>query len=158
MGIPYYAYPIAAHHYEEAVKDPCRFHGSDPLMDAWGPKKDQPEMLHLDKSWNELQVLFGTGSGVTDRPALKLVGGRVTEVEMGWIPYERAVSPSEVKQIAADLALIRESDIRRLLPKLNRWNDEPEQKFEYVAQFLAQAKAFTTKLASEGRGLVYMIG
>jgi hypothetical protein len=158
MGIRYYAYPIDADQYEEAVKDPCRFHGSDPLMDAWGPTDEQPEMLYLDKCWHELQVLFSTGSGVADRPALSLVEGQVTHVEMGWIPFERALSPAEVAEIASDLETIGEADIRRLLPQLNRWNETPEQVYSYVANFLANAQEFTTRLAADGRGLVYMIG
>jgi hypothetical protein len=32
MGIRYYAYPIAADQYEDALKDPCLFHGADPLQ------------------------------------------------------------------------------------------------------------------------------
>ena len=33
-----------------------------------------------------------------------------------------------------------------------------DQEFEYVAQYLAAAQAFTAGLARDGRGLVYMIG
>jgi hypothetical protein len=158
MGIRYYAYPITADQYEAAVENPCRFHGSDPLMDAWGPEDEQPEMLYLDKCWYELQVLLGPASGVVDRPALQLVDGQVTNVDLGWIPYERALSPEQVREVAADLATVGESDIRGLLTELNRWNDSPEHSFSYVAQYLAAAQNFTAQLARDGRGLVYMIG
>jgi hypothetical protein len=158
MGIRYYAYPITAEQYPLAVENPCRFHGADPLMDAWAPVDERPEMLYLDKCWHELQVLLGPESGVTDRPSLQLVEGRITDVGMGWIPYERALSPVQVQAVAADLATIGDSDIRRLLPALNRWNDSPEQEYRYVAEYLAAAQEFTTALARNRRGLVYMIG
>lgn len=158
MGIRYYAYPITAEQYDDAAKSPCRFHGSDPLMDAWGPKEEQPEMLYLDKCWHELQVLFSTEPGVPDRAALRLVEGQVTHVEMGWIPHERALSPAEVAAIASDLATIGEADIRRSLPQLNRWHETPEQVYSYVAHFLTAAQEFTARLAADGRGLVYLIG
>ena len=158
MGIRYYAYPITAEQYPLAVQNPCRFHGSDPLMDAWGPADEQPEMLYLDKCWRELQALLGPQSGVADRPALRLVEGHVTDVGMGWIPYERALSPAQVQAVAADLATIGESDIRRLLSAPSRREDSPDQEFEYVAQYLAAAQEFTAGLARNGRGLVYMIG
>jgi hypothetical protein len=158
MGIRYYAYPITAEQYALAVENPCLFHGSDPLMDAWGPVDEQPEMLYLDKCWRELQVLLGPESGVAHRPALQLVDGQVTDVEMGWIPYERALSPAQVQAVAADLATVGEPDIRRLLPALNRWNDAADQEFSYVAEYLAAAQEFTAALTKDGRGLVYMIG
>jgi hypothetical protein len=158
MGIRYYAYPIDADQYEDAVKDPCRFHGSDPLMDAWGSEDEQPEMLYLDKCWYQLQILFSTEPVVPDRPALRLVEGQVTDTEMGWIPHERALSAAEVAEIAADLATIGEADIRRLLPQLNRWDETPEQIVGYVTKFLADSQEFTSRLAAGGRGLVYMIG
>ena len=158
MGIRYYAYPITAEQYPSAVENPCLFHGSDPLMDAWGPVEEQPEMLYLDKCWHELQVLLGPQSGVADRPALQLVEGRVTDVGMGWIAYECALSPAQVQAVAADLATVGESDIRRLLPALNRWNDSVDKQFEYIAHYLGAAQEFTAVLAKDGRGLVYLIG
>jgi hypothetical protein len=158
MGIRYYAYPITAEQYPLAVENPCRFHGADPLMDAWGPVDEQPEMLYLDKCWYELQMLLGPQSGIADRPALQLVEGRVTEVGMGWIPYERALSPAQVHAVAADLATVGEPDIRRLLPTLNRWKDSANREFSYVAEYLAAAQEFTAALAKDGRGLVYRIG
>ena len=158
MGIRYYAYPMTAEQYPLAVENPCRFHGADPLMDAWAPGDDQPEMLYLDKCWHELQVLLGPESGVTDRPALQLVEGLVADVGIGWIPYERALSPVQVQAVAADLPTIGESDIRRSLPALIHWNDAPEQEYRYVAQYLAAAQEFTATLARNHRGLVYMIG
>lgn len=157
MGIRYYAYPINAEDYLQALDNPCLFHGADPLSDAWGLRDEQPEMLYLDKCWRELQVLFRPSEGEPVRPAAQLVEGQVTDTDMGWIPYERALSPTEVSAIAADLATFGESDIRRAFPHLTR-RDSEDQKFKYVAQYLADAKEFTACLASRGRGLVYLIG
>ena len=157
MGIRYYAYPITAEQYPQAVENPWRFRGSDPLMDAWGPVDEQPEMLYLDKCWRELQVLLGPESGVTGRPALQLVEGQVTHVGVGWIPYERALSPAQVQAVAADLATVGESDIRRLSSAFVH-RDDPEQEFDYVAEYLAAAQEFTAVLAKDRRGLVYLIG
>ncbi|HEU4807139.1 MAG TPA: hypothetical protein VFT01_02670, partial [Homoserinimonas sp.] len=75
MGIRYYAYPITEDQYPLAVENPCRFHGSDPLMDAWGPADKKPDMLYLDKCWQQLQTLLGPGSGISDRPAFQPVEG-----------------------------------------------------------------------------------
>lgn len=158
MGIRYYAYPITAAEYPHAVENPCRFHGRDPLADAWGLKDEQPEMLYLDKCWQQLQTLLGPNSGAPARPAFQLVEGQVTHVDMGWIPHERALSPEDVQLVAADLATVDESDIRRMLPSMNWWNDSEEQIYEYVAHHLAAAQEFTAKLANGGHGLVYLIG
>jgi hypothetical protein len=77
---------------------------------------------------------------------------------MGWIPHEQALSPVEVQAVAADLATVGESEIRRMLPSMNWWNDTEDEIYEYVARHLAAAQAFTAKLAHDGRGLVYLIG
>lgn len=158
MGIRYYAYPITAEQYPLALTKPCAFHGSDPLTDAWGPQEMKPEMLYLDKCWNELQHLLASPSGQPDRPALQLVDGRVTFTPRGWIPYERALSPSQVEAVAADLKTVNEADIRRMVSEFPSWYVSSEQTYQYVAQYLAEAKQFTTRLARGGWGLVYLIG
>ena len=115
-------------------------------------------MLYLDKCWNELQILLGPESGLADRPALQLVAGQVTHTETGWIPFERALNPVQVRAIAVDLATFEEADIRRILPRLRRRDESSEEEYEYVAQYLSDAQEFTARLASDGRGLVYLIG
>lgn len=158
MGIRYYAYPINAEDYPSAREDPGPFHGFDPLADAWGSRQNQPEMLYLDKCWSELQLLLGSPEGHATRPAARLVEGQVTHTAMGWIPYKQALSPAEVKSIADDLATIGEFDIRRKLPTNNRPHGSEDDEYRYVAQYLDEATKFTARLASEGRGLVYLIG
>ncbi|MBC7441029.1 MAG: DUF1877 family protein [Ramlibacter sp.] len=158
MGIRYYAYPITADEYPLALKNPCLFHRSDPLTDAWGALETRPEMLYLDKCWSDLQHLLGSAPDQPDRPALQLVGGRVTFTSTGWIPYERALGPAQVKAIAADLGTVVEADIRRMVSEFPPLYGSAEQTYEYVAQYLADAKHFTARLATGGWGLVYLIG
>ena len=157
MGIRYYAYPISAEDYETARADPCPFHGRDPFADAWGPRDDRPEMLYLDKCWNELQAMFGPAPGVSARPTYALVEGQVTHVDMGWIPFERALSPGEVRTIASDIATVGDDEIRSLMARSISHPDD-EQEFSYIQHFLGEAQRFVTDLANDGRGLVYMIG
>ena len=166
MGIRYYAYPITADEYLLALERPRAFIGDDPLMDAWGPILEQPEMLYLDKCWSDLQLLLGPLDGQPERPAFQLVDGQVTHIETGWIPFERVLSPAQVQEVAADLATVTDTDVRRiaaLYPRSNAaaWTsdlDDVEIEREYIAHHLAAAQSFTARLASDGRGLVYLIG
>ncbi|TFD74493.1 DUF1877 family protein [Cryobacterium fucosi] len=158
MGIRYYAYPIAATDYLRALADPCQFLGTDPLMDAWGPTTIRPEMLYLDKCWREFQGMLGPAPGVPARAAFQLVEGQVTQVEMGWIAFERALSPAQVKAIAADLATVDDTDIRSLLASYPDRADSSEMEHRYIGHYLAAAQEFSSRLASDGRGLVYLIG
>lgn len=103
-------------------------------------------------------MLLRSPAGQASRPAARLVEGQVTHTDMGWIPFEQALSPAHVKAIAKDLATVGESDIRRALPTFNRPQISEDDEFEYVAQYLAEATKSTARLASEGRGLVYLIG
>jgi len=157
MGIRYYAYPIAADDYLRALEDPWPFHGSDPLMDAWGTDATRPEMLYLDKCWRELQGLLGASRGEPFRAAFQLVKGQVTHVEDGWIPFEHALSPAQVQSVAEDLATVTDEDITRLVGSCSACED-PDSEHQYVAQFLAAAQEFTARLAADGRSLVYLIG
>jgi len=158
MGIRYYAYPIAAADYPRAVADPCPFHGSDPLADAWELERAKPEMLYLDKCWHELQALLGPAPGEPAREAFQLVEGQVTYVDQGWIAFERALSPAQVQAIAADMATVGETDVRNLLADYRGSGDSWESERRYIEQYLADAQEFTSRLASDGRGLVYLIG
>jgi hypothetical protein len=158
MGIRYYAYPITADEYPRALENPCPFHSSDPLMDAWGSVDAMPEMLYLDKCWREFQALLGPLPGTPPRPALLLVEGQVTNTNTGWIPFERALSPDQVKAIAVDLATVGEQHIRDLLFDTDDTLLSRPEEYEYIAHYLADAKEFTARLAEQDRGLVYLIG
>jgi len=96
--------------------------------------------------------------GTPPRPAFLLVEGQVTNTDTGWIPFERALSPDQVKAIAADLATVGEQDIHDLLfDSDNALLSRPEE-YEYLMYYLADAKESTARLAADGRGLVYLIG
>lgn len=157
MGIRYYAYPIVAADVDAARACPYRFLGRDPLMDAWGPIDERPNMLYLDKCWWELQKLLEGPADLPARPAAALVAGRVIETTEGWIPHCAVLTPDEVSAVATDLATVTERDVHRLLdgwPRSWRQTDD----FAYVAQFLGDAKEVTQRWADAGFGLVFMIG
>ncbi len=158
MGIRYYAYPITAEDYPRALENPCAFHGADPLMDAWGPIAEQPEMLYLDKCWRHLQVLLGPTTEGERRPASRLVEGDVTMTGEGWLPHEQVLSPAEVREIAVDLAVVGEAHVRDAMPDLPSWDRDGSEEFDYVMEYLAKAQEFTAALARTGRGLIYLIG
>ncbi|GGF27078.1 DUF1877 family protein [Subtercola lobariae] len=160
MGIRYYAYPINAADYERARQNPCLFHGDDPLFDAWGKEEDRPDMLYLDKCWQEFQYLFGVSESRPARPAFMLVQGEVEFTSTGWIAFERALSPAQVREVAADLATITSETLRAEISDLMtlRPNETSEQEFDYVSPLLADAKSFVSRLAEQGKGLVYLIG
>jgi hypothetical protein len=127
-------------------------------MDAWGPADARPEMLYLDKCWREFQALLRPSAGTPPRPAFLLVEGEVTMTDTGWIPFERALSPAQVKAIAADLATVSERHVRDLLSDSDYAPWSRPEEYEYIAHYLADAQEFTTRLAGDNRGLVYLIG
>ncbi len=150
MGIRYYAYPVSPREIAAARENPCRFHGDDPLMDAWGPAEERPPMLYLDKCWPCLQRLFDL-DGPTQRPAAELVRGDVTHVPTGWIPYERVLGPAQVAAIADDL----DAFLRGRTPTANcRFPDGGD----CATRWVTDARDFTRELEQAGYGLVYMIG
>lgn len=77
---------------------------------------------------------------------------------MGWIPFERALDPDQVKAVAADLATLGDEDIRSALPRLAYPHDSLDEEFRYVRSYLSAAQEFTADLADRGFGLVYLIG
>ena len=80
-------------------------------MDAWGPADEQPEMLYLDKCWDELQSLFHQEPGSPVRPAHRLVAGQVTMVGWEWEPHIAVLDASEVAAAAADLATVTDDHV-----------------------------------------------
>ena len=160
MGIRYYAYPVDADLIDAAKACPRDFLGEDPLMDAWGPDDERPRMLYLDKCWRELQLLFKGDGMRPDRPSIRLVSGNVRETGMGWIPHIAVLDPTEVSEIATDLATVTSSEVRSMFaanPHLEERHGADEE-FAYVTQYLRDALTFTSELSDLGLGLVYMIG
>ncbi|WP_324651635.1 hypothetical protein [Georgenia sp. H159] len=156
MGIRYYAYPLAPEHVDRARIDPYPFLSDDPLADAWELNgRRRPDMLYLDTCWGELQRLTCPDPG-GPRPAYALVRGAVTRTGMGWIPWVDVLPPSDVDDVARDLALIDEDDVATCVGR----DGEPLSSSErgYVTYYLRHAQDFTARLQRRGWGLVYMIG
>jgi hypothetical protein len=157
MGIRYYAYPVRERDITAARADPCAFHGDDPLVDAWGPEEERPEMLYLDKCWRELQTLFGE----PPRPALRLVEGAVTFMNGGaeWRAFEQVLDPEQVQAIADDIALVTDADVSRMIAENECYAYHgQEEEFRYVSEYLHRAQQFVAALAERKLGLVYLIG
>lgn len=161
MGIRYYAYAFEKDETHQALADPRAFIGEDPLADAWGfephaqvatvtfkqavPERD---LLYLDKAWRPLQVLTGR-----TRAAFRMFEGDVTMSGLGWYPWIRALTPEEVLEVAEDLrALEDETPGEGLCAGIS------DEDIDYALPFLSRARRFVEALASEERGMVYMIG
>ena len=160
MGIRYYAYPVAQDLVGLALQSPEKFLAEDPLADAWQLGRDRPPMLYLDKCWSELQALLGASEDRPARRSFALVEGAVTHTDEGWLPFYRALSPYDVRQVADDLAKVDANDVNRLLAEHPRWGEHhgEEMEREYINQYLTDAQSFTAELSRDGLGLVYMIG
>lgn len=173
MGIRYYAYAFDADLAQQAVDDPHSILSSDPLADAWGmephasvsiatfeqvlPKR---EMLYLDKAWSALQSLTRpmSDSSVAGS-SYRMFEGSVTMNGLGWDPWVRTILPAEVPAIRDDLCAI---DERRVRAWARAWRSpqgaDDESELRYVLDFLGRAQEFVELLATEGRGMVYLIG
>lgn len=158
MGIRYYAYPLAPEFVERAMDDPRPFLSDDPLADAWGLGRPQrADMLYLDKCWSLLQRLTHPPGG-RPRPAHALVAGQVTHMGGGWIPWIDVLAPSDVDDVARDLALLDRSDVEARFAPVSGRIDEGRDEREYVTQYLGRAQQFTAQMQRRGWGLVYLIG
>ena len=160
MGIRYYAYPVHSDDIARARADPLAFVSDDPFSDAWGPEELRPTMLYLDKCWHYLQVVLRPRSDGAPRTSFGLVEGQVTHTDRGWIPFVKLLAPDDVAAIADDLALVDGDDVRIALGLDLTEIDEPSQlvEYDYVLQYLADARAFLAELVKHRQGMVYMIG
>jgi hypothetical protein len=173
MGIRYYAYAFDAHLAQQALDYPHSILSSDPLADAWGlkphaavtaatfeqvpPKRD---MLYLDKAWSALQSLTRPPSDHAGVGAsYRMFEGDVTMHGLGWEPWVRTILPEEVPSIRDDL---REFDDSRVRAWAGTWRSrhgaDDEDELRYVLDYLTRAQEFVESLASDGRGMVYLIG
>ena len=160
VGIRYYAYPVAAELADIAECSPRDFISSDPLMDAWGPQEERPPMLYLDKCWRNLQVVLGPRGTEKARVAYELVRGEVTMRADGWDAFVRYLEPTTVGSIAGDLAAVDECQVMDGVAELRRQRpiDDYASEVDYTLEYLSAAVGFTTDLARQGKGLVYLIG
>lgn len=179
MGIRYYAYAFDPELTQQAVDDPHSILSSDPLADAWGmephasvsvatfeqvpPKLD---MLYLDKAWSALQSLtkpMRDDLGMRDDDAAgssyRMFEGDVTMHGLGWDPWVRTILPEEVPSIRDDLRAIDESRVRAWARTWrSRHGADDEDELRYVLDYLRRAQEFIESLATDGRGMVYLIG
>jgi hypothetical protein len=173
MGIRYYAYAFDADHAVHAADDPHSILSSDPLADAWGlephasvslatfgqvpPRRD---MLYLDKAWSALQSLTRPAS---DPPGAgschRMFEGNVTMHALGWDPWVRTILPDEVLAIRDELCAIDENKVRAWA---RTWRSphgaDDADELRYVLGYLTRAQEFVDSLATDGRGMVYLIG
>ena len=116
-------------------------------------------MLYLDKAWSHLQTITSADSEQSDpRPAFRVFEGRVTPHELGWEPWIRVVTPSEVVLAHEDLVTITDSDAEDCIRRWYRGFREPDAEVRYALDFLERARLFIRRLAEDGRGMVYLIG
>lgn len=173
MGIRYYAYAFDADRAQQAVDDPQSILSSDPLADAWGlephasvsvatfeqvsPKRD---MLYLDKAWSALQSLTRSAPGSPAAGSCyRMFEGNVTMHDMGWDPWVRTILPEEVPSIRDDLCAIDESRVRSWARTWrSRHGADEDDELRYVLDYLTRAQEFVEALATDGRGMVYLIG
>lgn len=173
MGIRYYAYAFDADRAQQAVDDPHSILSSDPLADAWGlephasvsvatfeqvsPKRD---MLYLDKAWSALQSLTRSGPGSPAAGSCyRMFEGNVTMHDMGWDPWVRTILPEEVPAIRDDLCAIDEDQVRTWARTWrSRHGADDDDELRYVLDYLTRAQEFVEALATDGRGMVYLIG
>jgi hypothetical protein len=172
MGIRYYAYAFDGNLTEQALADPLSFLSDDPLADAWGfehgaiictPTFEQTvphrDMLYLDKAWRQLQCLTAPAEpGLPARHAFRMFEGAVVMNGMGWEPWVRTLTPPDVLAVAGDLETISEKDVELRLQESRFPGRDFDGEFDYVVNYLRQARTFTANLAAEGRGMVYKIG
>lgn len=69
--------------------------------------------------------------------------------EYGWNSWVRALSPTEVREIAEDLVKLQSAF---------RDDELTRSDSEYVVHFLNRAVEFVTGVAASNRGFAYLIG
>ena len=156
MGIRYLAISIDSDDYDRISAGPCPTCGARPHARERDYDEPEPDILDLDKSWGYCQGLFDS-LGLS--AASELVAGDVTNTSHGWISYQGTVAPVRVKEVAAELTRVTESQVRNYFRLGDAWKDErSEQDFEYVNSHLRFAREFAEKVAGDDRGIVYYIG
>lgn len=82
--------------------------------------------------------------------------------DWGWKSYRGVLSLFEVKDVASDIATVTRDFLHQRILVEGAWGDGPtdraEQEFEYVSEYLDEAKAFVQHVADDDRAIVYYIG
>lgn len=173
VGIRYYAYAFSSDMTERALADPRSFLSGDPFADAWGmepgamigtptfeQRTPESDMLYLDKAWWYLQKAIGPSEwGAAARPAYRMFEGRVFETYgYGYEPWVRAITPSEVADIARDMESISEEDVAASLRSNGSASPNGSDDVSYALSYFRRAREYVRGIAASGRGFVYMIG
>lgn len=160
MGISYFARPVPAGLVDIAKINPAAFLDDAWFWRTWTPSRWRPEVLSLDKTWQDLQTLFGGNSQDPPRPAYELVRGQAQFIGWHIQPFDRVLDPRQVAAVAQDL---EQTDLRELyqhcLPQHSPdWAAIMDGRRGYVESHLAAAARFTGELSAKGLGLIYSIG
>ena len=117
-------------------------------------------MLYLDKAWSALQSLARSGPGSPAAGSCcRMFEGNVTMHDMGWDPWVRTILPEEVPAIRDDLCAIDEDQARTWARTWrSRHGADDDDELRYVLDYLTWAQEFVESLATDGRGMVYLIG
>lgn len=85
--------------------------------------------------------------------------GNVTMHDMGRDPWVRTILPEEVPAIRDDLCAIDEDQVRTWARTWrSRHGADDDDELRYVLDYLTWAQEFVEALATDGRGMVYLIG
>ena len=83
----------------------------------------------------------------------------MTQHGLGWDPWVRTILPDEIPAIRKDLCAIDEPRVRAWASTWrSRHGADDDDELRYVLDFLRRAQRFVESLATDGRGLVYLIG
>lgn len=159
MGIRYFALSIDLEDYEHLRVGTCPTCGEEPQLRDVEEEDERRTSLDLDKAWGILQWVLRTEP---PRPAAALVEGRVKNAYWGWRSHRGILSPSEVKDVAADLATVTPDFLhQRIVIEGLRGTgagDRADEDFEYTSEYLERAQEFVRLVADEDRAIVYYIG
>ncbi|HEY5783987.1 MAG TPA: DUF1877 family protein [Microlunatus sp.] len=158
MGIRYYGWAVSRDEVIEATDDPW------PVIRRADQRHDLAGWTNtsLDKAWWRMQALFSAERTRVRRPGYDLVAGAVTypeEAALGYLPHIGVIDRDHVREIALDLASVKDVDVRQHSAEL-RYSDESrrESDREYLTHYLGVARSFTEDAAAQGHGIVYSIG
>lgn len=160
MGISYFARPVPAGLVDIAKINPGALLDDAWFWRTWTPSRWRPGELDLDKSWQDMQDLFGSSGQDPPRAAYELVRGQAEWVGARIRPFDRVLDPGQVAAVARDL---ERADLRELyqhcLPRHSPdWAAIMDGRRGYVESHLASAASWTTELSAKGLGLIYSIG
>jgi hypothetical protein len=129
---------------------------------------DRDWLVEMDKSWDAVHRCLGDGSLRTSQPSLTakaVLGGRQLSSGADWIISY--LTAAEVKQVAAAIAPIDQSEFRRRyfgLRKKFLWfsrtqYDGPigEEDFQYSWSNFEEMRLFFSKAAAAHRALVFSV-